>query len=340
MISSARYSFSINIAGTTTFRASSAKLLKDVGNNSQNWSKDLRRIFIPDAGKILGQTDQAGAEALIVAYLCRAGRYRELFTNKVKPHTFIAMHVFKDKFEKRLGFSIDNCITCKIPELKNQPNWAQLSDMIKESDNWPANERYYYIGKKIVHASSYGMEAFTFAQSVLDETDGAIRLTEKEADAYLKTFHTLFPEIRAWHVNIIDDLNIKKRRLSNLFGYQRYFGGHWGKELFKEAYAFVPQSTVGCITHIAITELQERIDNGDKILKDIHFDILMNGHDSIQWQCDVGGEHIAKAEVSKHLNRELRNNRNEVFYMKSETNVGYNLTPYKQETNPKGLVEI
>ena len=102
-----RFTTSMNPAGTKTMRNSSSSLLGGLkktykleggkqitgkvgwGSNVQNITKSLRRFFIPDEGKILVNVDQAGAEALIVAYLTKEGKYRKLFHHNVKPHSFI-----------------------------------------------------------------------------------------------------------------------------------------------------------------------------------------------------------------------------------------------------------
>jgi len=93
-----RNTCSWKIGGTTSFRKASATLLDTYGTNLQNPSPDMCRIHIPDEGKILVQPDQAGAEALIVAYLAPAGKFRDLFINGVKSHVYVATHIFKQQW--------------------------------------------------------------------------------------------------------------------------------------------------------------------------------------------------------------------------------------------------
>lgn len=141
------------LGGTETFRASSAALFGTFGGNLQNVDKDMRSMYWADEGKILCQVDQSGAEALIVAYLCEPGRFRELFLHGVKPHVFVAMNVFLDRWKILCkDIDVNSFVSTPIPELKKREGWQILDKIIKESDNWKPSERYYYIAKMICHA--------------------------------------------------------------------------------------------------------------------------------------------------------------------------------------------
>lgn len=134
---------------------------KGWGSNLQNIEKSMREIYIPDEGFIFGQNDQSGAEALIVAHLARNGNYRSLFTNGIKPHTYICVHLFKDIWPNKLrehGYIIgdmtidmDEIIRTPISQLKQNVLWKSLDACIKDSDNWALTERYYYLGKQTEH---------------------------------------------------------------------------------------------------------------------------------------------------------------------------------------------
>lgn len=141
------------IGGTETFRASSAAFMETWGSNLQNIEKSMRGLYYADDGKVLVQVDQSGAEALIVAYLCKKARFRELFLHGVKPHVFVAMHVFMNTWGIKLpDLQMHEFVNTPIPELKKLNGWKQLDTLIKASDNWPPRERYYYIAKMICHA--------------------------------------------------------------------------------------------------------------------------------------------------------------------------------------------
>lgn len=309
------------IAGTKTFRLGSRALFgkspNEVGGNLQNIEKSLRRIYIPDEGKILIQVDQSGAEALIVSYLCEPGNYRDLFIHNIKPHVFVALHMFADKWMTKFEpMHVALALKTPIKELKSLAFWPGLESLIKESDKWPARERYYFIAKMVVHASSYGMTANTFQLNVLEKSRGAVNLPKSECERLLNLFHTLFPEIRKWH-HVVEEEVRSTKFLRNLFGYPREFTTVLSNSEMKEAYAFIPQSTVGCITNIAFTVLQEIIEE-----ENLDLDLLANTHDSYLAQAPIGDEEVYARLMKDIMEQELISPRGEKFKMKAESHIG------------------
>lgn len=341
------------------------------GTNLQNPSDDICRLYIPDGwkeitpeleekfkdyltqlsdgslkrdisifteeeratGRIFVQVDQAGAEALIVAYLCQPGNFRELFNVGIKPHVYVAQHIFADDWQKEILTEkqelIAKYLLCPIKDLPKLPNWKALAKAIK------SNDTRYFIGKKTCHASNYDMKAPTFAMDVLKESEGKIRLSVPQAGKFLDTYHRLFPEIkRDFHGEIGREL-YKSRQLRNLFGFPREFGGPWGENLLKEAYAYVPQSTVGTITNIALTNLYIFIMESKVI-----WDILNNKHDSYLVQAPLGDE-LECAKVMKSLiEQDLVSPRGERFKMKSEASIGFNWSKWNSKDNQTGMKEV
>lgn len=331
-----------------TFRLSSKTILsrkdKNVllgswGDNLQNKNKDIRRFYIADYGKKLGQIDQAGAEALVVAYDCKpTSKYRMLFNNGIKPHVYCAGKLFMDRWKKDFP-DAEEILNLPIPQIKQHPNFKRLKDAITNSDNEPM--RYYYIGKKTIHAGNYGEREKTFVDSVLEETDGAVRLTLNQGKDFLFILHSTFPEIKGDFQNgIINEASSNRMIVRNLFGDPREFGGIWGDDTWRKMYAFRPQSTVGTITNLAICSIFEDIINDNIPHKDWQLDVLQNGHDSILYQHVVGVE----IEVAKYMKTKIEcklvNRNGEVFYMKSEVGSGFNWKPFSAEKNPLGLREI
>jgi hypothetical protein len=169
-----------------------------VGSNLQNVEKYLRRIYLSDGWdpnnkdeteklkhylltrdlsiftdeersriKIMAQVDQSGAEALIVSYICRYGNFRQLFLHGIKPHTYVGMFVFADVWKKEMESSgtdikcdIDELCRTPICDVTKNPFWKQLDKLIKSSDKWPSERRYYYIAKQICHCLTPDHEVF------------------------------------------------------------------------------------------------------------------------------------------------------------------------------------
>lgn len=332
------------LAGPDTYRLSSRAMLKrkgkvrsGYGRNFQNFNKDDREIIIADEGKCLIQVDQAGAEALIVAYLCKPGKFRLLFELGIKCHTFVALHLFKEQLATKcpaLRTGIFELAKLPIDKLKEHSAWDEVGGLLKDSDNWPARERYYFIAKMVVHSSNYDIRWPTFQNHVLEKSEGQIVLSASEAKSFIQFYRFLFPEIPHYHIDIQAELKQNGRVLRNLFGHPRHFNEPWGDSLFKQAYAFKPQSTVGQITNYAIVELQEANEWGSG------FDILQNGHDSILAQCRIGTEFFWAQKIKNKLERNLVSPRGDKFKMRAEVSIGMNWKPCSKKKNPDGSVTI
>lgn len=341
-----RNSSTYKISGTKTFRLSSSKILGKWGSNMQNIEKSMRQQYIPDNGKIFVQVDQSGAEALIVAYLCRNGNFRKLFTNGIKPHVFVALHIFADVWKKKLlekgyalseGFSINELVNSSIEKLRSHPDWNNLDHCIKDSDNWSLQERYYYLAKQACHSGNYGITAPTFRLNVLEKSGGKVVISKEDAEKFVNTYNSLFPEIREWHDQVRRQVEMTGM-LFNLHGHPYTITTYNILESsWKELYAWTPQSTVGQITNKAYSCLQEYIETNSR-----EWDLLANTHDSYLVQCPIGEELECSQIMKQFMNQKFISPVDGAeFSMKSESQCGLNWSPAKKDgTNPEGLKEI
>ena len=321
------------IAGPTSFRLGSRSIFsrkpqhKGYGTNLQNRSPQESRIYKPRLGNVFLQADQAGAEALCVAYLCRPGNFRSLFENKIKPHVFVAMHLFTEYWSKEHP-AVQDIIKLDVPDIPSHPDWKKLESAIKKHD------KNYAIGKMVCHASNYGMEAPAFQLNTLIRSEGKLCLSLSEADKFLGTYHRLFPEITSWQREVKQQLDTT-RTIRNMFGYPRYFGGLIEDKTYKEAYAQNPQSTVGCITHIAYTAMQSFIEESG-----IEWNLLVNKHDSILLENPEEDIPIAGRVLQASLEQELTGRDGVKFNMRTELACGRNWGKYSEKKNPDGMREI
>lgn len=332
------------ISGTKFYRLASRKLY-GYGGNLQNVEKSARRMYWADQGMKLLQRDQAGAEALIVAYLCRHANFRDLFIHGVKPHVFVALHLFRKKWEEKIDElcldirpNFDELCSCPIPEIKHQPFWKELDKLIKSSDNWPPSERYYYISKQVCHSSNYGIGAGMFALNALEKSRGKIVLSKKDAEFFLTMYHSLFPEIREWHQEVLAQVK-STRMLYNLLGDPIYFSGDLeAGTVVKEFLSAIAQSTVGCITRRAYTQMQNFIEDAG-----MPWDMLQDNHDSflMQFPDDSENEKLVIDISRQFLEVEMTSPKDgTVFNMRSEAATGYNWAPHDKDKNPEGLQEV
>lgn len=358
--------------GAKTFRRSSTKIVYYWGSNLQNIQKEMREIYESDGWnesqteklaywldtgdasifteeelftiRVFIQRDQSGAEALIVAYDSEARDYRKLFTNNVKPHVYVALKLFSDIWPARAkenNFSItteviDELCNTPIEHLRLSPYWKELDSLIKKSDEWKPSERYYYLAKQTVHSSNYGIEASTFRSNVLEKSDGKIVLPMDEAKRFLLTYRSLFPEIPERCKRVEKEVEAT-RIIYNMFGFPNYITDYnILSSTMKDLYAWGPQSTVGEITRIAITEFQAYVEETRK-----KWDVLQDNHDSFLTQGPLIDTKERLTFMEKCINQKLKSPIDGVeFNMKSEGQIGFNWGPYKKGKNELGLREV
>lgn len=331
---------------TNTFRAASSIILKSWkeypelngwGENLQNKTKSIRHMYVADESKLFLQCDQGGAEALIVAFIAPLGIFRDLFLNNIKPHVYVALHMFKDDWKaKDPSLDIDGVCALAPKDMTSHPQWKKIDKLIKSSDDWPAAQRFYYLAKQTCHSANYDIKAPTFRLNVLDKSDGKIALTKEMSEYFLRFYRETFPEIPALN-NETKEIVEKCRTLYNLFNHPRYFSGVFSPSMFQECYAFRPQSTVGEITHRAFRDLQNYIEDNK-----LEWDILANTHDSYLVQCPDDNEerNHCGTKMKQFMEQDLLGRDGIPFKMKSDIACGYNWGPYKEGKNERGLKEF
>jgi hypothetical protein len=320
------------LSGTKFYRASSCKY-RQFGTNMQNPCESLMRTVRADEGKILAGADQAGAEAKIVAYEAPKGRFRALFDNGIKPHTYMALQLFLDSL--RGSYPAERYLSVEPPVLKAYPEWPALGKYIPKFKYVAYPGDGYFVGKKTIHAKNYDMKWRTFQTSTLEETQGKLRLSVEESKRFLNIHEMLFPEIILRQEELKTN-TLKTRTVYNAFGFPIYFSELFSNDVWRQVFAAGPQSTVGVITHLAWTELQDRIEK-----EHLPWDLLNNKHDSILIQVPDQAEHkeMALAYLIEHLGRELTIN-GESFIMGVECKLGYIWADYDDALNPLGMKEV
>lgn len=332
------------VAGPKTFRLGCRKFLSNkreteynnYGGNRQNIEKKMRRLWIADKGYKLIQVDQSGADALIVAHLCRAGKYRQLFQNDIKPHTYVALRRFADKWKERFDKDcIDKALNTPIPALPKLDFWGALNKLIKSSDDWSANERFYYMGKKVVHAGSYGMRGNRLVAVIREETLGEVILDKVEADKFILWFRgEEFPEIQEWNYRVVREAKTAGI-IRNLHGFPFYITERINEQDAKDLIAWGPQSTVAGITRQAYIDMQEYIEDNNRdwhMLQETHDSYLCEAPEEEEVECAKLMQTFMEPELTSPIDGVK-------FRMRSEVQVGYNWAP-KSSYNPQGLEEL
>lgn len=126
-----------------------------------------------------------------------------------------------------------------------------------------------YLAKRMVHASNYGMGINTMATYC--------NISRSEAQECQKMYFDAFPSIATWQWKVREEVK-KTRVLTNPFGRRRIFFDRMSDELFREAYAFVPQSTLVDDVNRSMIEMF--------MMYEPKLQLLHQGHDSLLWQTD------------------------------------------------------
>jgi DNA polymerase-1 len=241
--------------------------------------EDLREMFVPDPGCVFLEPDLSQAEARIVAALARDQKLLKMFDYQVDIHRVTAAWV-EDTAPDGLLQSFFNA----PPELSKL--WAeQINEFLKGI----ISERSRQLGKKFRHAGHYDMgkrEASLQAQ-----------ISEWRAGKILDKFHRSNPNIRGvFHHEIREYLRDHDRRLTNPFGRERQFFNRWGDELFKEAYANIPQGTVSDHLKFAMLRIERRCPG---------LAILQESHDSFLAQCTPDRVDLFTRVIIEELERPI-----------------------------------
>lgn len=207
----------------------------------------IRSMIVAPKGKLLVSCDLSQAETWVVAWLANEPNMKHfLLTSDI--HTETACELFNKVFDAVI-----------------------------------VEERY--IGKQNNHANAYGMGAERQAQVINKRSDQPpyVTVTIPQCRNYQRSWHGLFPRIKGWHGEVEIQLS-KNMTLITPYGRRRVFFQAWGKELFKSAYAHIPQSTVSDHFH-GLVQPELGIEGGYiKVCKDIANDeirVVNDSHDSV-----------------------------------------------------------
>lgn len=277
-----RFRYSVNIRGTIFSRISTSKTITGSGMNVQNLDPRYKKYLRADPGKLLLEIDKRQAEWIVTAYACNDENMIHVVESGEDIHTYTGTQMFKETKEHIL----------EEAELLGHTNSQEIVEDLRKklsfevNDSAPRNMSMRQAAKKAGHSLNYGLGYKTFAERN--------EFPEHEAKRIVELYHKPYPGIRQWHRFIQDSLK-KSRVLKNCFDRYQLFLDRWGDSLFKAAYAFIPQSTVGDLIADAICDIYE---SKDPFLKDV--ELLAQVHDSILFQIPEYSDH---SEIAKRLNK-------------------------------------
>jgi hypothetical protein len=239
-----------NVAGTTSGRRSCRKHTFGYGGNSQTFPKHsdiahiARRCYTARPGNVLLMVDQISAEDWPVSALSENHKALAELKAGVDRHTKLASDLF------------------------NLPIASKTPKEWKES-----MERY--LGKKTRHATNYDERAGMMSESLIKE---GFFYPVPQCQVLLDRMGILDPNVKGIFHKWVKEQISKKHMLTTPFGRERQFlsarPNDENSSVFKEAYAYIPQSVVGDNTGMTVLVLETGYSIEQR-------KIVQEGHDSI-----------------------------------------------------------
>jgi len=315
---------SVDPVGTKNGRLSTSKTLFGNGMNMQNLPQQFRRFLKADPGKMLFEIDKEQGEWVLTAYYAGDRAMINVIEERKDAHTATAHLAFgvpeeliKEE-QKIIGHETD---PRKILELRRKHIPEILQYQI------PGVMSCRQAGKKSNHGLNYDMGYKTFA--LVNE------MPENEARAIVRAYHEAYPAIRSVYHAWVRECLAQDRSLVNVFGRRRYFYDRWGDALFKDGYAFPPQSALVDLVNMGWYRAYNDVD----AMRDAEF--LMQIHDSLLGQYPVG-DWLKMAEailyLCDYLNPVMQWN-GRSFQIRNGLSVGLNWGE-SHTSNPQGMTEV
>lgn len=259
----------------STFRVSSSESLFGGGGNLQNIptkkgeGKELRTLFTADDGMIMLAVDLAQAEDREVTWEANDFETMEAYkSGTYDVHWRRAQTIFR--------------IPEQVPYI---PTALFKSPIIgEERTMWELRQ----MGKTIVHASNYGMGPRMLQTILIRE---GVYLEYSICVALLEQAKRSRPLVIQWQENIKAEIRIS-RTLVGGFGDKRQFNGRMNDALFRSAFAYKPQNTVGRIAQFGAQRILENV---------TYYCLLMNVHDEVIGQLKPNLVHLALHDIKAYM---------------------------------------
>lgn len=238
---------SYNICGTETYRFNSSENAFGSGTNLQNVPKggeddesdlqlpNIRTIFVPDPGMTMFDTDLSKADLRIVTWESDEREMKAMLREGRDPYVETAREFYKD------------------PSIK------------KTRDDGSEHPKY-----RIFKSFAHGTHYLGTAQGLA----GRLGLSVHEAERTQNWYFGKYPRIKEWQQRVIATVR-SKHYVQNAFGYRRYYFDRIDDACFRQAIAWIPQSTVALyINHIWLELYKTRPS----------IEVLLQVHDSLVGQ--------------------------------------------------------
>jgi uracil-DNA glycosylase family 4 len=249
-----------NVAGTETYRFSSSKNAFGTGMNMQN---------IPKGGDTGDLEDSLELPNI-----------RNLF---IPDPGMTMFDIDLDSADARIVAWESDCQWLKTCFKEGKKPYVEIMKEYYQDDTKSKKSPEYSMFKSLCHGTHY----MGTAEGIAPRIGLDVRQTQQIQDWYFSKN----PEIRQWHEEI--KKQVKGRRyVENAFGYRVYFFDKAEGNVFNQAVADVPQSSVACLINRIWDELEEQ-------LPVERLQILLQVHDSLVGQVKTSEKEEMLANITR-----------------------------------------
>jgi DNA polymerase-1 len=272
--------------------------LQNIPNGRTEEGRLIRSLFIPDNNRILVACDLSQAEARVVAWEAQDLAKMDAFLNP-------AMDVHWENAKMIFGFDL------KHPYLPKEEIYSKVV-------NLSAPMKFFRnLGKTCVHAANYDMGP-QMLQVILSRED--VFMDFGTCKKLLLFYKSSNPFLGEWKRNIREKIQADRTLISS-YGRKRQFLGRMNDELYRSAYAFSPQSTVGEVVEDGIMRIHSEVPECQ---------ILLNVHDEVVVQCLPQDKEVVMKKVKELMEIPIPIH-GDILTIPAEFKVGLNWGEMKEE---------
>jgi hypothetical protein len=266
----------LKVGNTATFRTASSSNALGLGDNLQNVTGSMRRLFPADEGCRMFYIDLEQAESNVLAHLAGDEGYIEAHMNpEVDTHTKVCMDIW--------------------PDLEWPEGNAGSADK-EYADGLPYYRHYTYrfMAKKVQHALGRGGTYITVAADLGIPQSVAKQVVSDFASGVpgvMEYFDWLQHEgsDRKMHGVLVDE---GKLIVPGIGVKRQFFERLWDKSTFRDALAFVCQAPVAWVCHVGFWRIWHYLDGKSLQGGADPLQVLMHQHDAVMGQYHEGREDL------------------------------------------------
>lgn len=238
---------SYQIPGAETYRFKSRENAFGSGTNLQNQPAELKPMFVPDEGMTFFDIDLDSADLRIVVAESGEENMAEWLDAGLKPYVMVMKEFYHDDSLEKY--------------LKNMDGTWSL-----DADGNKIESPQYRLFKSFCHGTHYLGKPKGLATQ--------LKLPESEVESLQKWYFNRFPRIKTWQDRFVARV-AGRRMVENIFGYRYYIFDRIEGNVYNQAIAWLPQSSVACVINRGYMNLY-------KNYPDIQ--VLLQVHDSLAGQ--------------------------------------------------------